>query len=390
MDTQLRALYSGTIVHGRYQIKRVLGAGGFGITYEAFDIQVGERVALKEYMPLEIAVRRQGMTSVYAAHGQQEQYERFRTRFLEEARVIYKYQKHPNIIHVKHLFYENNTAYYVMEFLEGNDLAEWMKRKLFSWEELIPIIGQTVDALEAVHRSGMIHCDVSPDNIFIQKNGQVKVIDFGAAKHVMKGQSSVIILKKGYAPPEQFATSGRIGPWTDVYALTVTIYQAYTGKMPPAAPERLVNDTTVWPSQLGMKLPSEKWEQILRRGMALRIEDRYQSVGEFWQELNMTESRQFFIEGIRGSFQGRRIPVTGEMYLGTDSEKCRIIYPAGSAGISRVQFRIWESEGQIYIVETGSRYGTFLNGTKMTAGLVYEMKPGMIIEFGQREMFRVC
>ena len=389
MNTQIRALTSGTIVHERYQIRSVLGAGGFGITYEAWDIQDGERVALKEYIPLEIAVRRQGTSRVYAVNGQQEQYERFRTRFLEEARVIWQYREHPNIIHVKHLFYENNTAYYAMEFLEGNDLSEWIKRRSLSWEELVPVIRQTVEALSLVHQSKMIHCDVSPDNIFIQKNGQVKVIDFGAAKHVMKGQSSVIILKKGYAPPEQFATSGRIGPWTDVYALAVTIYQAYTGKMPPAAPERLVNDTTWWPSQAGIRLPSAKWEEVMKKGMALRIEDRYQSVREFFRELIPKQRRQTYLEGIRGSFYGRKIPIEGTMYLGTDTQQCKIIYPAGSPGVSRTQFRIWESDGKTYIVDTGSRYGTFLSGTKMTPGLVYELDSGMIIEFGEREMFRV-
>lgn len=405
MNTEIRALYSGAIIHERYHIQRVIGAGGFGITYEAWDSKTNETVALKEYMPVDIAQRRKGVTKVSAIPGQEEQYEKFRTKFLEEARVIYQYQNHPNIVQVKHLFYENNTAYYAMEYLEGNDLSAYIKQGPLTWEELEGVIEQTVRALETLHKTEIIHCDISPDNIFILQNGQVKVIDLGAAKHIMKGQSSVIILKKGYAPPEQFASNGKLGVWTDIYALAVTIYYAYTGKMPPIATERFMSDSTVWPSQMGMDIPSQKWENALKKGMALRIEDRYQNINEFWGELKQTQTvvtthssgiqayqteKSFYrLEGIRGGFRGRSIEITGSRYLGTDATKCWIVYPQGSPGISRVHMRFLVMEGQLCAMDANSTYGTYLNGRRMTPGLVYTLGEGMIIEFGECEALQV-
>lgn len=382
------------MVHARYRVERVLGEGGFGVTYMVTDMKENRISAMKEYMPADIAYRRPNSAEVLPQQGNADSFQRFRDKFLEEARIIYRYRGHPNIIEVRHLFYDNNTAYYVMEFINGMDLDKCLKQRggHLSWEELRPIMAQVAAALQEVHRGNMIHCDISPDNIFILEGGQVKLIDFGAAKSTLQGSSSIIMLKRGFAPPEQLSTNGRMGPWTDVYAMAVTIYRAYTGKMPPTAEDRLTNDRTIWPSQMGIAAPTPGWEQALQRAMALRIEERYQDVGTFWQDLaggGQTIHRPaLLLEGLRGVYAGAQIRVTGEIILGTDRSRCSLPIPPGTPGISRVHLRIWPEDGQIAIMDMGSTYGTWIGNRRMTAGLVYILPPGGTIYMGDGQIFR--
>ena len=282
-----RALEVGSLIHARYRVERVLGEGGFGVTYQVTDLKESRTAAMKEYMPADIAYRRPYSKEVHPKQEYVEAYQKFRDKFLDEARIIYRFRGHPNIIDVTHLFYDNNTAYYVMEYINGKDLDRYLKERggRLSWQELYPIMAQVVSALQQVHHSNMIHCDISPDNIFLLDKGQVKLIDFGAAKSVLHGQSSMILLKRGFAPPEQLYSGGNLGPWTDVYALAVTLYRAYTGKMPPTSEDRMVSDQTIWPSQMGIAAPSPQWEAALRRAMSLRWEDRFQDVTSFWKAL---------------------------------------------------------------------------------------------------------
>lgn len=422
MDTNKRALNPGTLIHNRYYIERVLGEGGFGVTYQVTDRKYNQIAAMKEYMPADIAYRRPGSVEVLARPDYTTSYDQFREKFLKEAQIIYQYRGHPNIVDVRHLFYENNTAYYVMEFINGMDMAKYLKQngQRLSWEALRPIISQVCAALQEVHRSGMIHCDIKPDNIFILNGGQVKLIDFGAAKSTIQGRSSMMLLTRGFAPPEQLSAQGRIGPWTDIYALAVTIYRAYTGRMPPSAEERLGCDKTVWPSEMGIAAPSPYWEQVLRKAMALRVNDRYQSVGEFWADLSSaaptsysqvaTSGAQFsgptytyadpadydtpagtggvpVLECIRGIFQSTRIPLQGEIIFGTNPNRCNFTFPPGSPGISKVHMRIWPEDGEVLIVDMGSTYGTWLNNQKMTPGLIYSLNPGEAIYLGDGQVF---
>ena len=284
-----RALSPGTVVHRRYRVERVLGEGGFGVTYMVTDMRENRISAMKEYFPLEIADRRPGSMEIVPRQGSQDIYNRFKDSFLQEAQTIYNYSGHPNIISVYHLFNnENGTAYYVMEYINGVDLGKFLTQngQRVDWETLKPIVAQIVSALIKVHASGVIHCDISPDNIFILNGGQAKLIDFGAAKNVVKEKSSIMLLKRGFAPPEQMTANGKLGAWTDIYALAVTVYRAVTGVMPPAAEDRLKNDDTRWPSELGIPIPGPYWEQALRRGMALRVEDRFQTAADFWNALS--------------------------------------------------------------------------------------------------------
>lgn len=391
MSAGNRALRPGTVIHSRYRVEQVLGAGGFGITYRVTDLQENRVSAMKEYMPQDIAVRRLGGVEVVPKPDCQAPFEKFRSRFLEEARIIYRYRGHPNIIRVQHLFYENNTAYYVMEFIDGMDFGKYLERngQRLPWESIRPVMAQVAAALREVHSSGMIHCDISPDNIFLLKGGQVKLIDFGAAKSMLHGNSSVILLKRGFAPPEQLSLQGKLGPWTDIYAMAVTIYRAFTGKMPPTAEERLTSDATIWPSELGITAPSPQWEQALRKAMSLRIEDRYQDVAVFWAELSNTQTAPI-LECIRGNYAGSHFSIRAETLLGTDNSRCQIPFPPGSPGVSRVHMRVWPENAQLRVMDMGSSYGTWLNGQRMISGLAYSLAPGMLLVLGDGQVFRAA
>ena len=279
-----RALSPGTLVHNRYRIEKVLGEGGFGVTYKVRDNKENRIAALKEYFPMEIAYRKPGTMLVNPVIGSESTYERFLKDFINEAQLIYNFRNHPNIVSVYHLFEENNTAYYAMEFVEGSDLSHILnkKGKRMRWNELRPIVAQVVTALRVAHKKGVIHCDISPDNIFVMKSGQTKLIDFGAAKRTLNTKSSMVLLKRSYAPLEQMSANGNIGPWTDIFALTVTIFQAVTGELPPPAADRVSYDNTVWPTERGIREPFPGWEAALQQGMALHYEHRFQNVEDFW------------------------------------------------------------------------------------------------------------
>ena len=410
MAGDLRALKPGTLVHNRYRVEKTLGAGGFGVTYRATDLKYNQIVAMKEYMPLDAAYRPAGSVEVYpVSEDMRPQYEKFRQRFLEEAQTIYKFRGHPNIVEVKHLFYDNNTAYYVMEYVEGMDLRQFLEQQggRMSWNMLRPIIAQVVSGLKQVHNGGMIHCDISPDNIFLVKSGSVKLLDFGAAKSTLRGmvETSMIVAKPGYSPYEQMRGKD-MGPWTDVYALAVTIYRCITGKMIQDSQTRIVNDTTIWPSQMGIAIPSGQWELALKKGMALRIEDRFSNVMDLWQNMGGTPQDIGTVDagnsayvsgaysakgivGVQGVMTGMQIPVKGEMLLGVDPTRCQILIPAGTPGISRVHLRVWSANGKIMAMDMKSTYGSWLDGKRMAPGLVYQTEPGSVLYLGGGQVFRV-
>lgn len=388
-----RALRRGTLLHGRYRVEKVLGEGGFGITYLVTDLHEQREAAVKEYMPVGITSRDRRSGKVMVKSGDEEAYGKFREKFLDEARIIYRYRMHPNIISVSHLFSENCTAYYVMEFIDGMDLDELLKIRggRITWKELHPIMAQVAEALREVHKGGVVHCDISPDNIFILQGGQVKLIDFGAAKSQIGGETTLIFMKKGYAPPEQYIYKGKLGPWTDIYALAVTIYRAYTGRMPPGAPERLEADRVIMPTQMGLAVPCAAWEAALKKGLALRQEERFQTIEEFWTALNEADDgsggTRLVLEGKQGFWAEKQIWPSGEVLFGTDRSRCQVSFPSETPGISRVHFRIWDSDGELWIMDMGSRYGTYIERERLSPGLGYRLKPGMKVTAGVGQIF---
>ncbi len=277
------ALPVNTILHGRYLVGAVLGHGGFGITYVAYDLKMNQRVAIKEYMPDGLSTRIPGTTEM-TVHTNKEDYNYGLNKFLEEARIIYKYNEDSNIISVSALFEENRTAYYIMEYLDGSDLKKHIASRggKLGWTEASNLLFPVFDALDKIHSQSIIHRDISPDNIYVCKNGKVKLLDFGAARVALKGksQSLSIILKRGFAPEEQYRSHGEQGPYTDVYALAGTLYYCLTGKIPPEATQRMYQDELIPPSELCQGLPPYVNMAIVK-ALSVKAENRYQAMSEF-------------------------------------------------------------------------------------------------------------
>ncbi|OQW93073.1 MAG: hypothetical protein BWK79_13070, partial [Beggiatoa sp. IS2] len=225
-----------------YQIKSVLGKpGGFGITYLAKDTNLDQFVAVKEYLPTEFAIREGRSTVCIRSVSDKEAFEWGLKRFTEEAQVLARF-KHPNIIWVLRFFRENGTAYMVMEYQEGENLAEYLKRlKILPEGDLLAIILPLLDGLEAIHQAGLLHRDIKPNNIYIRKDKTPVLLDFGSARDAIGQTSKTItsIVSPGYAPLEQYDNDiGEHGPWTDIYALGAVMYCAIAGEAPPASTRR--------------------------------------------------------------------------------------------------------------------------------------------------------
>jgi len=279
-----------SILHGRYLIGRVLGQGGFGITYIAFDLVLDIKVAIKEYFPMGIAARDPGSSNTLLWHSTQmntEQRKNGQESFLKEARRIAKIDQIPSIVRVRDTFFDNETAYIVMDYVEGITLKDKLQKSgAISSAECLRLLGPLMKGMEAVHRTGIIHRDISPDNIIIQADGSVKLLDLGAAKDIStgQGQQSQLVAKKGFSPLEQYTENGRIGPWTDVYGFCATIYYCVTGRMIPNALDRLGHEEIIFPEGMKEPLP-DHIKATLKEGLALEAAKRIQSMEELLSRL---------------------------------------------------------------------------------------------------------
>jgi TPR repeat protein/serine/threonine protein kinase len=226
----------------QYEIKDVLGAGGFGITYKGWDNRLHRDVAVKEFLPVELAVRGKDDISVQPRDAKtRKEYTFGLKKFLEEARMLARF-KEPNIVRVTNFLEANGTAYLVMDYEEGETLAQYLGRHHFlSEDHLNAIFIATLHGLRAVHDKSVLHRDIKPGNIYLRKDGTPILIDFGAARQALGEQTRSMtgIVTVGYAPFEQYSARGKQGPWTDLYALGATMYRCATGVSPSEAPERI-------------------------------------------------------------------------------------------------------------------------------------------------------
>lgn len=278
------ALPCGIQIGGAYTLGRVLGQGGFGITYIAKDNSTGTRVAIKEYFPDSMATRTASNT-VSAFTGERgEGFLYGRQCFLEEAKTLATFIGNPNIVRVYRFFEENGTAYFVMEYVEGTSLKDYLKQRggKISFEEAKQILVPVMNALAVVHSKGIIHRDISPDNIIIKKSGKVKLLDFGAARYSIgdRSRSLDVVLKHGYAPREQYSRHGRQGPFTDIYSLAATFYRAITGIIPQDSIDRVDNDMVITPRAYCPDL-TPQGEFALYKAMAVQPADRFRTTVEF-------------------------------------------------------------------------------------------------------------
>ena len=288
-ERDLHYLKKETKLNGRYIITSVLGEGGFGITYYGVDDLFGNEVAIKEFFPQGIVTRNNeytdNVTVTYAK--QDEAFLAGKKRFIGEARVMAKFNGDQGIVNVTDFFEANNTAYIVMEYLDGITLKEYLKgNRQIPVDELMGLLAPLLESLDDVHQSGLIHRDISPDNIMVLKDGSVKLMDFGAARDYTEfGEKSLsIVLKPGYAPAEQYQSRGVQGPWTDIYALSATIYKCITGITPEESMQRVIEDSLEKPSKYCKDIP-KGMENAIMKGMAALQKNRYQNLKEFCEAL---------------------------------------------------------------------------------------------------------
>ena len=291
LDKMLDAHYlnKGTELHGRYVVEDILGEGGFGITYIGRDTLFDTPVAIKEFYPNGIVLRNHDISNEVSISytASPEIFESGKNRFISEAKVMAKFQKSKGIVNVNDFFEANNTAYIVMEYLAGVTLKDFLKENgPMTADDMLVIMAPLLESLDEIHKAGMIHRDISPDNIMVMANGEVRLMDFGAARDYTEfGEKSLsVILKPGYAPVEQYQTRGMQGPWTDSYALCATFYRCVTGVVPEDSLERVLDDTLKAPSELGVQLPAQI-EHALMKGMSVDPSKRYQNLKEFCDDL---------------------------------------------------------------------------------------------------------
>lgn len=288
-ENSVHLLKNGRTLGSRYVIEGVLGEGGFGITYRGHDKTLDVEVAIKEYYPQGFVTRNTTYSEELTVSQSKytEMFQKGKEKFLSEARTLARFNRQEGVVSVTDFFETNNTAYIVMEFLDGITLKQYIDTQgLLTPAEILDLMAPLMEALDEVHNVGLIHRDISPDNIMLLENGGVKLMDFGAARAYTEfGEKSLsIVLKHGYAPEEQYRTHGVQGPWTDIYALCATMYKCITGITPVESLQRMQGDTLQRPSQLGIPIPP--WvEYALMKGMAVFQRDRYQSIAEFCDDL---------------------------------------------------------------------------------------------------------
>ncbi len=313
-----RSLRPFTILNNKYLVGKVIGEGGFGITYIGFNMETELPVAIKEYFPSELGTRditAGNALTIFSGESQQ-LYKEGLEKYLREARNLTMFSDLPGIVTVKDFFYENETAYIIMEFINGITLKQHLMKVggRMSQSEVTKMMRPVLESMIKIHETGMIHRDISPDNIMITKNNQIKLTDFGAAR-VCNGEdnkSITVVLKRGYAPEEQYRVKGVQGPWTDVYALCATMYKMITGITPQEALERMIEDN-VEPLS---KFDRDIWPEIdyaIMKGLSVKAQDRFQNVGELVEILyySVTEKDANGNDILVSSITGKPLIQTG-------------------------------------------------------------------------------
>ncbi|MBP3620545.1 MAG: extracellular solute-binding protein [Lachnospiraceae bacterium] len=281
---EIYQMKSGITLHDRYKVGVVVGFGGFGITYKAWDTKMDKVVAIKEYFPSSLVNRGlDGISVNLYSEKNREEFDKGLIRFLEEGKRTAMFGEHPNIVNVYDLFQENNTGYIIMEFLDGISLKDFilLNEGRIDTDTAIDVLLSVIAALKTMHKEKILHRDISPDNIFICLNKKIKLIDFGAARISDEEEKTMsVVLKPGYAPPEQYRNKSIQGPWTDIYALGATMYYAITGVVPDESVDRVVNDEVKSPKELNPEVP-DYIDTALMVAMALTPELRFQNVTQF-------------------------------------------------------------------------------------------------------------
>jgi serine/threonine protein kinase len=381
-----KTLELGTMLKSRYKIGTVIGDGGFGITYRAVDMNTGKGVAVKEFYPREVVARSSmdHTTVKLVNRDNTAQFQKGLNSFLEEANGLARFNNTDKIVNVYDFFEQNGTAYIVMEYLRGKPLSRYAKDHggKISVSAAINVIMKMCEALSYVHGAGMVHRDISPDNIFVEKTGKIKLIDFGAARESYGNEEKTlsIVLKPNYAPPEQFRKKSRQGPWTDVYALGATVYKLLTGRTPDQAIDRIMEDEMQVPSRYNPEVPLFL-DRIVMKMMAPKIEDRFQNCDEVRREMlkHVTYNPNAALDygRSRGGGASDTTSVTGNSYS-TGQVSMNRSYQANSTGSRNYTGQNGMSGSRAYTGQngmSGSRAYTGQNG--MNGSRAYTGQNGM-------------
>lgn len=282
-------LHPGTVLSNRYVVNRALGEGGFGITYVGADINLDMTVAIKEFYPGGLADRDRTISHrvIPKAGREGETFRKGLESFVQEARILAKLVAESGIVGVRDYFEANGTSYIIMEYLRGETLKAYLHRRgKLDFPRACRLLMPVIHSMERVHARGLIHRDISPDNIMLLGDGRVKLLDFGAARQAIRDSSKglPVVLKPGYAPEEQYRAGSNQGSWTDVYAMSAVLYRCVAGAEPVESIARVYCDELIKPSALGGLITPQQ-ESVLMRGLAVRADCRIQSMTELRLEL---------------------------------------------------------------------------------------------------------
>ncbi|MCB6342054.1 serine/threonine protein kinase [Enterocloster lavalensis] len=347
-------LYPEMELADRYIIGTVVGFGGFGVLYRAWDRKLEHMVAIKEYYPAGMVTRIPGQKEVILYTGKKhDEYKNGLTRFLDEARNTARFSSNPNIVNVFDFFEENGTAYMVMEFLEGVSLKEYISRAggRLPWQQAVEIGLRIIDALKDVHGAKILHRDLSPDNVFMCDDGKIKLLDFGAARFtgLDDEKTRTIVLKMGFAPPEQYRSKSQQGPYTDIYALGATLYRAITGQTPDESVNRQdsINhnegDTLKPMSQFVEGIPDYLDNAVLR-AMALEPTLRFQNVQQMADALQNKKSYADLAKEIRRRKRRRAVGIVASLVILAAGAAAGLLYSRQQKlirDLDQVELSVW-------------------------------------------------
>ena len=367
-EKKRQALANGELLNKEYQIVELLSsAGGTGYIYRAIKVKTGEMVAIKEFFPKGYCYRDDAKRMVPSFDAsEEEEYNNTKKRFEAEIQLIKSVQDTGVVLKFYTDFQENNTIYYAMELLKGRNLREHLGENAINIDDTLKILEPIFNALIVLHNIGIIHRDISPDNIFICDDGSVKLIDFGNA-HVGTDDNHEIDMEKyGYSPIEQRDSKYEQGPWTDVHALGATCYRCLTGRDPMRIEKRLLEKMKS-PKDLGCDI-TEYEDEAIMRALELYPANRYRSVDDFKRDFFVSfsggtagfDAGNVKLLGLTGVFKDKEISVKGTMIFGRKKGSCNVLYPESTQGISgRHCCVIWDDEKEVCLVrDLGSSYGT--------------------------------
>ena len=282
------SLPKGTILLNRYEITDVLGEGGFSITYVAFDYSMKTDVAIKEYFNRDYMYRDVRISNEIQVLDSDDciQFQHGLDRFLSESRIISKLSHTHGIVHINDIFKENKTAYLVMDLIDGSSLETILQNgTCYSWDDISRKMLPLIKTLSEIHKKGILHRDIKPGNIIVNKDGSFSLIDFGAALPLTCDETHSVYLSEGYAPKEQYLHKGKLEPSSDIYSLCAVIYRCITGTIPESSLQRTILDELPSPTAIGFKIPIA-FENILMKGLQVEKESRWQNMDDLYNEIS--------------------------------------------------------------------------------------------------------